>query len=142
MASHRTPVPARILPTTLIALAATFGLGGCDFFTEPGSDTATVEIESDRPTSIRIITSNNFAVGLDDEANHVFHLFQGDTTWVQLPFRQDFDLRATAMFYVRAAESEDADAVISLRALIDGQQRFTHTAVLEGAGIQFYYVGF
>jgi hypothetical protein len=142
MASHRIPIPARTLRAALIALLAAGGLAGCDFFTEPGNDTATVEIESDRPTSIRLITSNNFVVTLDDEGHHVFHLFQGDTTWVQLPFTRDYDLRATAMFYVRAAESEDSAAIVSLRALVDGHQRFTHTAALEGAGIQFYYVGF
>jgi hypothetical protein len=132
---------ARARRAAMLALVIALALPGCRLFTSPGHDTLSVELGSNVATSVRFITSNNFVVGLDQDGSTTFHLFQADTTWVQTPFTADYDLRATGMFYVRAAESENPDAVITLRAFVDGTQSFSHSAPITGMGLQYYYVG-
>jgi hypothetical protein len=125
----------RLGALALVALALT----GCRLLTSPGHDTLTIEIESDVPTSVRYITSDDFAVAIDLDGIQVFHLNTADTTWIELPFHADYDLRTTGMYYVRVAESEDPAAVISFRALVDGQSSWAHSATIEGIGMQYYY---
>lgn len=119
----------------LVALA----LSGCRLFTSPGHDTLTVEVESDVPTSVLFIASDNFLVGFDQDGVQHFQLVRADTAWIELPFTADYDLRATGMYYVRVAASEDPDAEISLRALVDGQESWASTSTIEGIGMQYYY---
>jgi hypothetical protein len=128
------PPAARLIVVAALAVAAS----ACDTFS-PGHDTATIEIRSNPATTITVITSNEFAIGFDEDGVQIFHLFQADTTFVQTPFTGDYDLQETRMFYVRAAAAENPAAVVSLRARVDGREQFFHEAVLEGAGIQFYY---
>jgi hypothetical protein len=135
-ARANSPVAARLI----VAAAVAVGAVACDTFS-PGHDTATIEIQSNPATTITVITSNDYAIGFDEDGVQIFHLFQADTTFVQTPFTREYDLQATGMFYVRAAESENPAPVVSLRARVDGRERFFHEAVLEGAGIQFYYFG-
>lgn len=142
MNMHPVVPSARAGRTAVITLAVALALAGCRLFTSPGHDTLSVELDSNVPTSVRFITSNNFVVGVDQDGISTFHLFQADTAWVQTPFTADYDLRETGMFYVRAAESEDPDAIISLRAHIDGNESFSHSATITGMGLQYYYVGF
>jgi hypothetical protein len=142
MTMHPVTARAHAGRAAIIALALSLALAGCRLFTTPGHDTLRVELESDVATSVRFISSDNFVVGVDQDGLATFHLFQADTAWVQLPFAAEYDLRETGMVYVRAAEAEDGDAVITLRAFVDGDQSFSHSSTLTGTGLQYYYVGF
>lgn len=142
MTMHPVSPWARAGRAAVLTLALSLALSGCRLFTTPGHDTLRVELESDVSTSVRFITSDNFVVGVDPDGLATFHLFQADTAWVQLPFAAEYDLRETGMFYVRAAEAEDGDAVITLRTFVDGDQSFSHSSTLTGQGLQYYYAGF
>jgi hypothetical protein len=142
MRSNKTWLPGPVRRAIGCSLLAGLVLSGCRLFTTPGHDTARIEIESATSSSVRLITASEFIVSIDDEGREVFHLFEADTAWVQLPFSAEYDLRPTNMFYARAAEADDPSDIVSLRAFVDGTERFFHQAALVGAGIQFYYVGF
>lgn len=129
-------LPGRLAAIIAVAVAAS----ACDPFS-PGHDTATIEIGSTPATAVQVITSTDYAIGFDEDGVQIFHLFESDTTWVQTPFVGEYDLQATGLFYIRAAAAENPDAVVSLRARVDGREQFFHEGVLEGAGIQFYYSG-
>jgi hypothetical protein len=134
----------RLVPAsraTALALVLGIALAGCRFFTEPGHDTLTLELDADTPTTVRTITSNNFVFTFDQDGNEVFHLFQSDSAWVELPHRAEFDLRQAGMYYIRVAEAEDPDAVVHMRVLLDGRQSYEIAAPIEGVGLQYYYLG-
>lgn len=107
--------------------------------TDPGHDTVSLEVDSDDGSAVRLITSYDFVVALDEDGLEIFYLNEADTTWVEPVFRHDYDLNATGRFYARAVEAEDTLAVVSLRALVDGDESFYRQSVLTGNGIQYYY---
>jgi hypothetical protein len=107
--------------------------------TDPGHDTLSLEVDSNDGSAIRLITSYDFVVGLDEDGLEIFFLNEADTTWVEPVFRHDYDLNATGRFYARAVEAEDTMAVVSFRALVDGDESFYRESVLTGNGIQYYY---
>lgn len=122
----------------LVAIALLAATAGCGI-TDLGHDAVTVEIDSSDGSAVRVITSYDFVIGYDEDGREVFYLGDADTTWVEPFFSQDYDLNQTGRFYVRAAEAEDSAAVVSLRALVDGDETFFRETVLSGEGIQFYY---
>jgi hypothetical protein len=140
MSLHR--LALRVRPSVGLALAAAvLVLAGCRIFTSPGHDTLTLQLDADVSTSVRVITSNSFSIMLEEDGSESFLLLQADTAWVQVPFTQDYDLRQRARLYVRVAEAEQPDALITMRILLDGRSSYTDTNTIQGVGIQYYYVG-
>lgn len=124
----------------LLALFAGSALAGCDPVSPERPETVTIQIDSDPSTSVRLITSDDFTVAQDAGGAPLFQLEEADTTWVDVPYSQRFDLQASGLFYARAAEADDPEAMIAMRAVVDGAEVYSHQGVLEGEGPQYYYV--
>ena len=138
MTIHTKPFAGPALP---IALATTLVVMGCDSV-GPAPRTLTLQVESVGDSPVRLITSSDFTVQRTPAGEPEFDFDQADTTWVDSPFADDFDLRATGMFYARAAEVEEPDAVVTMRALLDGTETYFHEGVLTGPGPQYYFTLF
>jgi hypothetical protein len=123
----------------LLAAAALAALGACDLF-DVGKDTLTLEVGSDGNSPVRLITSFEFVVYVDEEGQFRFILDSADTAWVQVPYTEDFDLNETGRFYARAAEAEDSTAAVSVRVLVDGEETFFEETVLVGEGTRYYFI--
>jgi hypothetical protein len=128
------PRPAQLL-ACLLALVL---LAACDPF-DVGHDTVRIEVDTDDGSAVRLITSHQFRVGLNEENVEIFDLITADTAWVTVPYGEDFDLGSSGRFYARAAEAENPAAVVTMRALVDGDETFFQESVLTGEGTQFYY---
>ena len=126
-------------PVLAAVLAASLPAAGCDAF-GPRHDTITIEVEASQGATVRLITSHDFTVAYSYELEReVFQLNESDTTWVAVPYEEDFGITSSGRFYVRVAEAEVPEATVSLRVLLDGDPAYQHSSVLVGEGIQYYY---
>lgn len=126
-----------------VAAVATVLAGGCDFFSDPPDNIVELEVESSDGSQVLLITSQLFTVATDQDGLQMFNLHEADTTWVATPHQGTFRVAASGAgiggFYAQAAASENPDATVSMRVVIDGDEAYFDEKVLTGEGLQFYY---
>lgn len=127
----------------IVAGLAAVVAGGCDFFTDPPDNIVELEVDSSDGSQVLLITSQNFTVGTNQDGLQLFNLHDADTAWVATPHQGTFRVAASGAgiggFYAQAASSENPDATVSMRVVIDGDEAYFDEKVLSGEGLQFYY---
>jgi hypothetical protein len=132
----------RPVGASLLLLAAGGLLTACDILS-PREQVVRLEIEASDGSQVQLITTFDFSVGINQDGHEVFILRDADTTWVDTPYAEDYTIEETASgiggFYGRAAASENPDAVVTMRAAVNGDQAYQDSKMLTGEGLQFYY---
>lgn len=91
---------------------------------------------------VRLILSDRFSFsGGDETSGASVSLLTADTTLVDLPYDRSFPLAPSFQFYAQAAPVDSAAAPIeiSLRVLVDGDQRFSKSGALGNSDFEYVY---
>lgn len=120
------------------------GLAGCDLLIpDPEQNTVTVEIDASEGSQVLHIVSQDFTVAVDQDGQEFFNLLESDTTWVTTPFEGSYVVEPSDAgiggFYSQAAASENPEATVSMRVLVDGEESYYDETVLTGDGLRFYF---
>ena len=122
-----------------LVLALGVLLFGCDLGLSQGQPrTALIEITSEAPATIELLTSVDF-VTTDDGA---VDLLGAEPILTTLPVEQSFDLLDPARILVRVTVPDSTSAVVSMRVFLDGERWYDETESLGVDGrdrMQFLY---
>ena len=117
---------------------ALLSLAACDLIsgTDPPRE-ARVELDGQGVESvIEVIISNAFV--LQGTAETIL-LVEADTSFVELPFSQDYPFGESRQFLVKVPSPDDHDPTLRLRVLIDGREAHVQEQVMDGGFLQFHF---
>lgn len=111
----------------------------------PNRNQATAEIDGEDGTPVVVVTSQNFAVGQTQGDTAGVTLLSADTTEVEVPWEQSFDISLSQRFFIRVSASEELKqdsaptSTVGLRVSIDGDEQFDVSADLLTRPLQFSF---
>lgn len=117
---------------------ALLGLTACDLVsgTDPPQE-ARVELDGQGVESpIEVIVSNSF---VPQGTAETILLVEADTSFVDLPFAQDYPFGESRQFLVKVPSPEDHDPTLRIRVLIDGRESHVQEQVMDGGFLQFHF---
>jgi hypothetical protein len=128
---------AAVLVLGLSALVAT----GCGILDEGGTpEQARVILEGGEGQGYQLVVSNDFAiVSSDDGETRDIFFYSADTSSVSGSLNQRYSLGSGVRIYVKAYTEEALGQPVTMRVLIDGEQRFNGTSTLGGEDLEFLY---
>ena len=129
----------------LVLCAYVLGLAvsACNFLAEGDPENANLILRATQPgDQVVLIVSSDFdvdAVAGQGQSN-VF-LRNADTLLVTPPFEQEFSLGQRLRFFASVSPPDSTAQVIDLRVLIDGDQRFSRSRIVEQSmPMEFLYL--
>lgn len=139
--SSDTKAFGRVVVGTLLLVVT--GLG-CDLITGTRSDTemARAEVTTEGGEVIaRIITSQYFQASRQSEGGANVTLIDSDTVVDSLPYDEQHDIRDSQRFFVtvEAADTSATGTSVTLKAYLDGNERFRSTVPLGEEPLTFIY---
>jgi hypothetical protein len=133
----------RLCRSVVVTLTLAGGFAACDVFTSPADNVINLEVDSSDGSQVLVITSQRFTVGVTQDGLQLFNLLESDTAWVDTPYQKTFKVSGSDAgiggFYAQAAASENPDAVVSMRVVLDGKEAYSDQTVLTGDGLRYYY---
>lgn len=89
---------------------------------------------------MRLVTSNDFLIvsGDDGESRDVL-LNTADTVWVAPGFDERYALGPGVRFFINVSSEGGLSQPVTLRVLIDGEQRFNGSSDLMDSDLEFLY---
>lgn len=131
----------RAVPATVFFGLLSMGISGCGIFDEGGTpQSARVILEGVGGQAVELVTSNDYAiVSNDDGETREIFLYSADTTSVTSDLNQRYSLGPGVRFYVLASSEVDLPQAVTLKVLIDGEQRFNASSTLGDADLEFVY---
>ena len=129
------------LGANLVLGLLALGTVGCGILDEGGTpQNARVILEGGGGQAIQLVTSNDFSiVSNDDGESREIFLYSADTSSVAAPLDQRYSLGTGVRFYVIVASEVPLQQAVTLKVLIDGEQRFSGTSDLGDAQLEFLY---
>lgn len=136
--------------TKAVGRAALFTLllgltgSGCDLLTGTDSATRTARAEvtaENGQVEARIITSQDFQASRQSEGGANVTLLDSDTVVDSLPYDESHDIRNSQRFFVtvEAADTSATGDSVTLKAYLDGTERFRSTVPLGEQPLTFIY---
>jgi len=128
---------ARVLGLFLLLLAV-----GCDHISGPGSDpeSARANVTSDvEELSVTVVTSTRFDAVRQSDGGASVSLLDSDTAVATLPYDESFDIRSTGRFFVTVGAADTTGVPVTLRAYVDGTERFRRTVAVGEEPLTFIY---
>jgi len=123
-----------------LALSA-LGATGCGILDEGGTpEQARVILEGGGGENYQLVISNDFSiVSSDDGETRDIFFYSADTSSVSGSLNQRYPLGSGVRIYVKAYTEEALAQAVTLRVLIDGEQRYNGTSTLGGDDLEFLY---
>ncbi len=123
-------------PAFLFALSLT----GCGILSEDDPSNARVIVEGPEGESFYLVTTNDFDITANsDGTDRDVYLYTADTSLVSPPFNQKYSLGSGIRFYLKAFADEPLAGPITVKILIDGDQRYSASSALEEPNVEFLY---
>ena len=131
---------------SLLLLSVTV-LAACDLVGKSGPEEVRLRIEGNSAESIRLITSRLFLTDriqdIDIDGSVIdsmsIVLIRADTSMINLPFEQTYDIRSEQRFYVRMNRSSPENDGLIARMWIDGELKFERQPGGDRDSLQFIY---
>lgn len=125
----------------LLLILALAPLTACDlsFIDSEDPQSVTVEVSGTSESGmVRIVTSTVFRQAEGDEGQP--SLLDADTSVVQMPHQRTHDLGEDARFFVEAASPDSTQATLTMRVVIEGEERFDATRTVTTDVLRFSFV--
>lgn len=120
-----------------------WGASACDILSSDiNPEEIQVVMDGASGDRVRLILADRFVfAGGDESSGASVSLLTADTTLVDLPYDRSFPLAPTFRFYAQAVPIDSAAAPIdlSLRILVDGDERFSKSGTLGAADFEYVY---
>ena len=122
-------------------------MGGCDVLSPDRPEEARLDLQGMSGSEVLLITSTNFlsqrvqvvegGVPIDDSLNVI--LFVSDTSVVQLPFEQSYDISEFERFYAEIQRLDPSNDLLYSRAWIDNDLRMDKRPAASEETVVFSY---
>ena len=116
-------------------LAVLLLTAGCDWVTKEAPKQARLRIEGAPDAQFQLVTSTNFlssaADGTGDSPGGDIVVLEGDTTTIQVPYEETFDIRVEQRFLAQVRRSNPGSDKLYMQGWIDGDSKFER----DGASI-------
>jgi len=124
----------------ILLTAVSLSSWSCDIFDEGIPENARVTLEGGGGGEVKLVTSNDFSVVLEDdgETRDIF-LYSADTSSVTSSFNQRYSLGSGVRFFVAAFSEEPLPQAVTVKVFIGGEQRYNITSTLGEPGVEFVY---
>lgn len=123
-----------------VLLLSLLPLLGCDIFDEGNPEKVRVVMSGAEGSSVRLITSADFTVLLDEDGeSRSLEINSADTTAVTSPFRRTYPLGSELRFYMKVESEQPLTEPLTVRAFVDDDERFFRTSLLGDDFIEFTY---
>jgi hypothetical protein len=114
-------------------------LQGCGILDEGTPETARLEITGPAE-DFQLVTTTDFDVlAAGEEAVNPIHLVSADTSTVSAPYDKSYSLGPRQRFYLKAFSAEGLSQPITVKVLVDGDERYNSTSTLEDSDLEFVY---
>ena len=121
-------------------IVALFPLWGCGIADEGTPETAKIVLEGGGGETFQLITTTDFDITADqDGQNRDIFIYSADTTTVSAPYTKSYSLGPRVRFYLKAFSIEELSQPLTVKLLIDGEQRYKATSTLAELSLEFNY---
>lgn len=121
-------------------VAALVPFWGCDILDEEIPETAKIEVKGGGGESFQLVTTNDFDLTADEDGeNRDIYIYSADTTAVTAPYSKSYSLGSGVRFYLKAFSTEGLSQPVTIKLLIDGDQRYKATSDLANPELEFSY---
>lgn len=122
-------------------LVAVLALSGCGILREDNPESLTLNLVSDQPQNVTLVTSTDFLIlnpGLEQQSQ--IELVEADTIQVTSPYDQTFDISRSLRFYVEMTSPEVLNFPVALRVRVDGSEIGGNAVNEASQSVDFVYV--
>lgn len=126
----------------LVAAGLVFSAGACDLLeSNLNPEEIRVVIESTTSGQLQLILSDDFFFeGGGEDQGVSLSVLTSDTVEVAVPYNQSYPLAPRYRFFVKVlADSAAAPRELSMRVLVDGDERYNKTGTLGPEDFEFVY---
>ena len=137
-------IPSCIAGGVLIVLLGF--AAGCDWVTKDAPKQARIRIEGAPDAEFELVTSTKFLTssvdGTGDGSGGTVVVLQGDTTTIDVPYEETFDIRVDQRFFAQVRRSNPGSDELTMQGWVDGETKFERdgAAVPADSLVRFTYI--
>ena len=124
------------------ALAVLLLVGGCDWVTKESPQQARLRIEGSPDAEFQLVTSTKFLSNSADGSGSTVVVLQGDTTTIEVPYEETFDIRVDQRFFAQVRRSNPGSDGLEMQGWVDGDSKFERdgASVPSDSLVRFTYI--